>query len=533
MNRILWLLALLIPATAVAQEVPIDFSSVGYGAGAPLPAVAAVTRVEPSGGDDTALLQAAIEYVGRRRPDRAGFRGAVLLDAGEFHVSGQLRLDVSGVVLRGMGRQTRIIATGQSRRALIRLGAARPAGTSQSARIAADAPAGATELAVDDVTTFAAGDRVIVSRPSTTEWIHALGMDQYQGNFVNQRTNWLPGSRNLSWTRVLVAVDKARRLIRLDAPITTALALDFGGATIARADGLPPTQRVGIENLTLESAHDSSNLKDEEHAWIAAHFDNVEDAWARSVTARHFAGSAIRVGPGARRVTAVDCHSEAPVSEIGGYRRQSFLVEGTQVLVDGCTAESGLNDFALGLCASGPNVFRNCRSERALGPSGSFESWASGALYERVRIERAALRLARDDERSQGGGWTAANCVARDCEATEIVLEGPPGAPVVLQAGKTAPAAEFRPAPVERPSSVPLFKSAKPSRRAIPPPSAGGLSIVHGRFVVDGRALWGGQLNAAWWKGQTPAAIATSVSGRSITRFVPGRQGPGLTEDLE
>ena len=58
------------------------------------------------------------------------------------------------------------------------------------------------------------------------------------------------------------------------------------------------------------------------------------------------------------------------------------------------------------------------------------------------------------------------------------------------------------------------------------------LKIVNGRFVIDNRVVWGGMLNGAWWKGQISPAIAQHSSGVSLTRFVPGRIGPGLTEDL-
>ena len=148
--------------------------------------------------------------------------------------------------------------------------------------------------------------------------------------------------------------------------------------------------QIGIENLVLESEFDPANPLDEEHSWIAIALDHVEDAWVRNVTARHFVASAIRVGHRARRITIENCRSEKPVSEIAGYRRQSFLVEGQQVLVRQCRSEQGMNDFAVGLLAAGPNVFLDCTATGALGPSGSFESWASGVLYERVRIEAPA-----------------------------------------------------------------------------------------------------------------------------------------------
>src|SRR5207248_7857236 len=110
--------------------------------------------------------------------------------------------------------------------------------------------------------------------------------------------------------------------ITLDAPITTALERRYGGGTVARV-AAAPVAKIGIENLTLESEFDSSRPYDEEHSWIAIALDHVEDAWVRGVTVRHFAASAVRVGPRARRITVEDCRNEAPVSEPGGYRRES------------------------------------------------------------------------------------------------------------------------------------------------------------------------------------------------------------------
>ena len=87
-----------------------------------------------------------------------------------------------------------------------------------------------------------------------------------------------------------------------------------------------------------------------------------------------------------------------------------------------------MNDFAIGLLAGGPNVFLDSTATGALGPSGSFESWASGVLYERVRIEGSGIRLTFDSSRAQGGGWTAANSVVWNCEARDIEARGPEGA---------------------------------------------------------------------------------------------------------
>ena len=90
-------------AAPVKRPVPIDFSYAGYQAGEPIPWVKAVLAVQPSGGDDTALLQGAIDRVATMPLESDGFRGAVLLAPGRFHVKGQLHLRASGVVLCGLG----------------------------------------------------------------------------------------------------------------------------------------------------------------------------------------------------------------------------------------------------------------------------------------------------------------------------------------------------------------------------------------------------------------------------------------------
>ena len=112
-------------AVAGAQTA-IDFSHAGYGGGgvAP-PEVAAAIAVRPSGGDDTLLLQGAIDHVAALLLQANGFRGAVLLRAGRYRVGGRLQIRSSGVVLRGQGGVV-IAAAGQGRRTLIEAGAAAP-----------------------------------------------------------------------------------------------------------------------------------------------------------------------------------------------------------------------------------------------------------------------------------------------------------------------------------------------------------------------------------------------------------------------
>ncbi|HEY0042672.1 MAG TPA: DUF6298 domain-containing protein, partial [Flavisolibacter sp.] len=82
---------------------------------------------------------------------------------------------------------------------------------------------------------------------------------------------------------------------------------------------------------------------------------------------------------------------------------------------------------------------------------------------------------------------------------------------------------------------APTFTSVKtfvlPAGKPLPEATEPALQIVNGRFVIGNKTAWGGSVNDAWWMGQTSPSVAPDA-GISITRFVPGRIGPGLTEDL-
>jgi len=537
-------LALLCGWAAVAPaQTAIDFSCAGYGGGGVVaPVVAAVIAVRPSGADDTQLLQSAINHVAALPMQVNGFRGAVLLRQGRYRVGGHLEIRSSGVVLRGSGDAV-IVASGNGRRTLLEAGAPTDPATGGAVNIVDETvPAGARVLTLSSVAGMRAGDRVVITRPSTAEWIAALGMTKFPGTYANVRLDWAPGSRNLVWDRTVTAIDAGRKQITVDAPVTTALEQRYGGGTVAKWVSAAPVQHIGIEGLTLESEFDAANPRDEAHSWIAIQLDRVEDAWVRGVVARHFAASAVRVGPRARRITVEACGFTQPVSEPGGYRRQAFLVEGQQVLVRQSTSEQGMNDFASGLLAGGPNVFLDSAAKAALGPSGSFESWASGVLYERVKIAGAGIRLANDGTRAQGAGWTAANSVVWNCDAREITVAGPEGAENVVRSSPDPlyeaqllkrTGARLAPVPfVSDHAALYMAEFHAPAAKPAVAVMTRAVEIVHGRFVVDGKTQWGGVVNEGWWRGQEVPAEALPVGGVAVTRFIPGRTGPGLTEDL-
>ena len=146
-------------------EVRINFSHAGYGGGAlRVPSVPDVLRVRPTGGDDTALIQAALDRVASMPADAQGLRGAVLLERGRFRVSGSLRLRASGVVLRGRGaRLTTVVAAGRSRRTLVEVRGDEPPTAGAALRVTDEkAAAGARVLTLEGVGGLAVGDRGFV-----------------------------------------------------------------------------------------------------------------------------------------------------------------------------------------------------------------------------------------------------------------------------------------------------------------------------------------------------------------------------------
>lgn len=560
----------------VALTPPIDFSHAGYrGGGAAAPVLPVVIRVEPGEGDDTARILAAIDRVSKTTPDAEGRRGAVFLGPGEFQVEGQIRLDVGGVALRGAdGQATTIVATGVDRRPLIAIGSRGPAPEPIGADIPVlgDSAVGAARLTLETTEGLEPGDAVTIRRPSTAEWITALGMDAFVGWRPESRLNWRPGSRDVVWDRRIVAVE--RGMIVLDAPLTMALAAG-DGAALRRAPSLSRISEVGVENLGLVSRHDPRRPADEDHSWTGIAVDRAEDVWLRNIVFEGFVGSAIDLGPDSRRVTAQDVSASRPVSELGGLRRRTFYTAGQQTLFQRCTSNDGIHDFAVGHAAAGPNVFLDCAATDAHGDSGTQESWATGALFDGVKVRGGGLTLTNRGRDGQGVGWSAANSVLWNCEATVVEVRNPPGAANVavgcrgerigdgvLEDARVMPGRDFHRAQPQEPASLyrmqlehrmgagglaALAPAAYPLEESAPrlseaevaawrtatarPVASHPLTVADGRFVIDGQPAWRRRIGFAFFQAQMVPALA-EASGPFITRFAPGLEGQGLTDDL-
>jgi hypothetical protein len=420
---------LLNDADGRGNRVP-DFSNCGYAGGdMEIPDAPVRIVVEPKPGDNTARIQKAIDYVATLSPDSNGVRGAVLLLKGRHEVLGGLQITNSGVVLRGQGmgdEGTILVATGLDRRTLIRITGKSDYVTRSNAawHIKDDyVPVGTTSFQLKDASRLKAGDTINVIRPSAKEWIDQLGATEFGGG---EGGGWKPGSRNLVWDRTIQKIDG--NLVTIDAPTTAAMETNFGSGSVETYSWPGRISNIGIENLLLESTFDMSNPKDENHSWCAITMENAADCWVRQVTFEHFAGSAVAIYESCKRITVEDCLSLAPVSEDGGYRRNTFFTMGQQTLFLRCYSEHGRHDFSVGHCAAGPNAFVQCESSESLGDSGAIESWSSGTLFDNVRIDGNAIALGYRAGNNAAIGWAAANSALWNCSASVIRCWNPPGA---------------------------------------------------------------------------------------------------------
>lgn len=581
----------------------LDFSSCGYHASEQdIPSVRNVVFVPWKSGDNTARIQHAIDYVGALVPDASGFRGAVLLDQGEFVLSGNIRISASGIVLRGMDKdKTVLLKKGVDRGAFIYVEGTDNLNVKDTLQVlSAYVPVNTRTLEVSQGTSLRKGDRVMVTRPSGKEWIASLNCDIFGGGI--SALGWKAGDMDLTWDRTVSEVNGNQ--ITLDAPLTLALDAQYGTSSVIPYQWSGRIRECGIENMTLISDYDKRYPKDEDHCWTSISIADAEDCWVRRMNFKHFSGSAVVVQRTGSKITVEDCISREPVSEIGGMRRCTFYTLGQQTLFQRCYSEQGIHDFAVGYCAAGPNAFVQCDSYESLGFSGSIDSWACGILFDVVNIDGHNLTFKNLGQEMNGAGWNTANSLFWQCTAAEIECYVPakdaknraygcwaqfsgdgewaesnnhvhprsifyaqleerlqkecaerarvlprntnatssPTIEVAMELAKEAynprltlehwiEESLFAPSiaitGIKSIDDIKEKKTSSDKASALPE-----VTIANGRIQMDDALLVGGSHSTPWWNGKLRTNYLKKASP-AITRFVPGREGLGLTDRID
>ena len=401
-----------------------DFSRVGYFGGdkeiPTVPVVKTVT-VSPSGSSEE-IIQSAINEVAEQKPDQNGFRGAVLLKKGTYHIPGMIRIQQSGIVLRGEGNDTKLVATGTEQRALINVsGKGSIKATGDRIRITDGyVPVGSTSFTVTSAKGFKKGDRIILYRPGTDQWIHDLKMDQIVER--NGTKQWKANEYNLSYERMITKVEVNK--IFIDNPVVMALETKYGGAEIFKYSFDGRLSNVGIENVYFESEYTSDTA--ENHGWEAIRFDKIENGWVRNVTSRYFGYSCVNLESNAKNISVLDSYCFDAKSVITGGRRYSFCNNGQQNLFINCHATDGRHDFVTQARTCGPNVFYNCTAKRTHADIGPHHRWSSGTLYDNI-ITDGEINIQDRGQMGSGHGWVGVTQVLWNCTVKSAVVQSPYG----------------------------------------------------------------------------------------------------------
>lgn len=407
------------PYTDQGDILP-DFSHCGYmGGGVALPDVPTKITLEPTPdqADDRGRIQHAIDQVSKMPPDEHGFRGAVLLKRGTYHVAGTLSIHTSGVVLRGEGDGkdgTILIASRHTKYTLIWVAGSGGREIDEASRVTitdAYKPVGSRSFTVEKPNAFEVGDTVLVCRHGNADWIKYIGMVPI---------GWRPFT--LQFRRVVTSVEG--NTVTVDAPIVNAMQQEFGGGSIVKYQVPGHIQNCGVENLRAVSVY--KHATDHAHAWRAIRIDKASNCWFRNIIAQHFAYSCVQIGGDAKWITVKNCQCIDMISRIKGGLRYPFAVSGQLCLIYRCFASHGRHDFVMHAWVPGPNAFVDCRSRHTYSDSGPHHRYATGTLYDNV--ETARLNSQNRGHSGSGHGWAGAQTLMWNCTAGSIDVQQPPTA---------------------------------------------------------------------------------------------------------
>jgi len=407
-----------------------DFSCAGYGGGGvAIPDVPVRREIKPSGGDDVAAIQGAIDVVSKL-PLVEGFRGAVALSAGTFQCDSPITIKTSGVILRGAGSHDggTTIRMGGTPHVCIVLGSARQASTPAKpigepvAITDAYVPSGASSFSVADASSLRSGDVIHITRPVTAAWVEFMGMH----NLVRsgRKQTWLSGEMHTERTIKEISGNH----ITLDVPLSDsydARYLNPPSATVTKAPSSEAElSNIGAEGFRILAPAQSIGINEPQHQ--AARINGVADAWLRDIDVTDTINS-IAVAATSKRVTIQQVRIHHTVPSKGAAKPADFASNASQTLFDRCESTGdNLFYFGTGARAVGPIVLLNCTFSGD-GHVQPHQRWATGLLLDNCKLPTSGIDLMNRGIYGSGHGWTIGWSVAWNCTAKTFLIQQPPG----------------------------------------------------------------------------------------------------------
>ena len=417
------------PAADEQGNIIPDFSRVGYRWGdQSIPDVPVVETLEaPADGSDAhTLIQQAIDRVSSL-PLTGRWRGAILLKKGVYNISASLKIQESGIVLRGEGYDangTVLVATGKSQYNLIvfssgttRMIPSSPTGSIMNVK-EDYVPVGRFWVTVTDPQRFSVGDQVILYRPASEQWISDIRMDQIEER--EGTVQWDPQQYVVKMERVITMI--CGDTLHFDNPCVMALERKYGGGAVYKYRYEKRLEECGVENMLLRSYYASDT--DEDHGWSAIEMKTVEHSWVRDVHSEYFGFGLVTIASSSKNITVADCECREAKSVITGSRRYSFNVNGSLNLVIGCRAFDGRHDYVTGSRQAGTNAFVRCTARRTHADIGPHQRWNMGTLYDNIDTD-GEINVQDRQYYGTGHGWAGANQVLWNCTADRVAVQSP------------------------------------------------------------------------------------------------------------
>ncbi len=443
---------------SIGNRIP-DFSYAGFRNGnEPIPTVPVVKTIAPIAGDNTAHIQKTIDSIAAMPLNGAGIRGALKFAPGRYRIFGTVRVNASGIVLRGSGqgsdttKNTVFYALGDTphQRSVIVAGGGKTsrwkekdASVAQQNITSDTVYIGSSSFTVADASQYAVGDNIIIYHPCSAGWLQSVN---YGGTHSGEPGSdtvdvpWGVNSYPILYNRNITA--KNGNTITVDVPFFYTMVKARSQSYIYKYARTELRTMIGIESLRVDiDAGDVTSNADgnEDHAWNAIELNQLEDSWVRDCTMLHF-GHAGVITNTATRVTVERCTALDPVSIITGERRYNFntYTASQQILFRECAATNGRHHFVSnGTTYASGNVFVDCTSSGAYAPSEGHRSWSQGFLYDNHREldgprsgVKILLALYNRGYYGTSHGWAIANSVAWNCNVrtATLIVQAPPTA---------------------------------------------------------------------------------------------------------
>ena len=407
-----------------AGDKIMDFSHAGYmGGGVRIPSPPVKIIVSPVEGDNTEVIQNAINDVARMKPVN-GFRGTVLLGPGTYNCERTISINESGIVLRGSGsgeKGTIINMTGKTHLCVSVRGtvSSKPVGTPTSFSDAY-VPAGAGSFSLTDVTGIRVGDTIRITRPVTKAWVKFMGMDQLVRDGKNQ--TWVTG--DITTDRVIKKIEKNK--ITVDIPLTDnydATYLNPPGTSVVKIISSGELSQIGIEDFRIVAPAQSVTINDGHYR--AFSMSGIADGWARNIEVFNTVNSISVTG---KRITVDNVSIMHDLPTLGAAKPADLNGSGQQLLFNRCTITGdNLFFFGTGAKVTGPVVLLNCVF-KGNGWIQPHQRWATGLLVDNCLVPDGGIDFMNRGSMGSGHGWAIGWAVAWNSKAKSFLNQQPPGA---------------------------------------------------------------------------------------------------------